>query len=62
MDLRAFIGEVIYVAAVAAAAVLAADRTALEPAWAAVLGAVVAALRRIAAAKLRELIERVEGK
>ena len=59
MDLRAFIGEIVYVAAVAAASVLAADRLALEPAWAAAVGAVVAAVRRVLANKLREWSERL---
>lgn len=59
MDIRALIGEVIYVAAVAAAAALASDRAGLEPAWAAVAGAVVAALRRWAAQRLREFAERL---
>jgi hypothetical protein len=52
MDVKRVVGEVIYVAAVAAAAVLAADRTALEPAWAAVSGAVVALARQAIAAWL----------
>jgi hypothetical protein len=53
---KRLVGEVIYVALVAAAAVLATDRLALEVAWreatAAALGAVVALVRQYLARRL----------